>query len=146
VRALVVVLLCGLLVSCSSSDKDPYCSLLGKEKPTINKLADEAQAGGSSYLADSLALFGRLRQAAPDDLRDEWDTVYFAWSDLIDIFAQTGIDPSTFTVKKKPEGVSQADFERVKAVAAKLTSSRVLDAVRGINDQAHDACHVDLSL
>lgn len=144
--ALLAVLLGALLTACSGDGDDGYCSLLDTESKALNDLADQSAAKDPDYLTDALALFQRLRKAAPADLRDEWDTVTFAWSDLVEALDEAGIEPGEFDPGKRPDSVSAADFAHVRDVAAKLASVRVLDAVSGINDHAQQACEVDLSL
>jgi hypothetical protein len=144
-KALALLCVSVLLVGCSSK-ADSYCGALKDEKAAFGKLATAAEGKDPGYLTDALALFERMRKAAPDDLRDEWDTVVFAWSDLVDVLRRTGVDPKGFDPAKRPYGVSAEDFDRIKAVAAKLSSQRVLDAVSGISQQARDACDIDLSL
>ncbi len=143
--ALVTALVTALLVGCSSQESD-YCAALKDQKATFTKLADDAAQEGSDYLTTALTLFETMRAEAPDSLRDEWDTVVFAWSDLIETLRDVGIDPRGFDPSKRPDGVSVQEFNQVKQVAAKLSSLRVRDAVGGINEQARDVCKTDLSL
>jgi len=144
-RLACVVLLAGLMVGCSSSEDD-YCGTLKESKAAFTKLADAAESNDPDYLGDALALFSRMREESPGELRDEWDTVVFAWSDLVDALHEAGIEPTGFDPDERPEGVTEEQFAHVKDVAVKLSSQRVLDAVDGINEHAKDACDVDLSL
>jgi hypothetical protein len=141
----VLALLAALLVGCSSEQGD-YCGALKDEKAAFTRLAAAAESKDPGYLSDALALFERMRTVAPSELRDEWDTVVFAWSDVVDALDAAGIESEAFDPDKRPDGVSAAQFANVRAVAAKLASARVLDAVGGINDYAKEACDVDLSL
>jgi len=144
-RLACVVLLAGLLVGCSSSDDD-YCSTLKESKAAFTKLAGAAGSNDPDYLGEALTLFQRMREESPDGLRDEWDTVVFAWSDLVDALHDAGIEAKDFDPAKRPEGVAEEQFAHVKDVAVKLSSRQVLDAVDGINEHAKDACDVDVSL
>lgn len=145
-RVAALVLVAALLIGCGSDEGDDYCSTLRSDNTALNELADAAQERDADYLVEALAIFERIREVAPDDLRDEWDTVVFAWSDLVDSLEQAGIDAGTFDPGKRPEGVSPEVFRNVKDVAAELSSVRVLDAVRVINEQARNACELSLDL
>jgi hypothetical protein len=144
-RLLALVCVAVLLTGCSSK-QDGYCGVLKDEKAALGKLASAARDKDPNYLTDALAVFETMRKAAPDDLRDEWDTVVFAWSDLVDVLKRAGVDPKDFDPAKRPAGVSAETFAEIRTVAAKLSSTRVLDAVSGINQQAKDACQTDLAL
>jgi hypothetical protein len=65
---------------------------------------------------------------------------------LVDALCVADIEAKDFDPAKRPDGVTAEQFARVKDVAVKLSSPRVLDTVDGINERAGEACKVDLSL
>lgn len=144
-RAVLALL---LLAGCSSGGdtSEAYCDTLRDERAAFVQLADDARARKQGYLTDALALFERMQREAPDTLRDEWDTVVFAWSDLVDALRDSGADPATFDPEKRPEGLTDDQFATVKDVAGKLSTPRVRDAAKEITQHARDACDVELSL
>jgi hypothetical protein len=150
-RALAVpvcglLLVTGVLSGCGSDDgsDSSYCSTLKDERTELTKLAGRASEPGTDVLTPTLDALGRLRKASPGDLRDEWDTVYYAWSSMVDAVEKAGVDPGDYRPGRIPEGVSAADARRLGEVAAQLTSPRVVEASRGLEDQARQVCHVEL--
>ncbi|HSV38003.1 MAG TPA: hypothetical protein VLI04_04520 [Nocardioidaceae bacterium] len=142
--ALTVVLVS--LNGCSSDPEQDYCDQLSGARATLVGLALRSGGDEGSYLEPALRLFEDLRESSPSRLRDEWDTFAFAWRDLVEAVEDTGVDPTTFDPAKKPEDLSDADFERVKGAAAELGSARVRDAVDGITQHAKDVCDLSLDL
>ena len=145
-RLLVALSLVASLLTGCSGEGDDYCGVLRDERTALAELAQKAQANDADYLTAALAIFQGLRKAAPEDLRDEWDTLIFAWSDLVDALKEAGIAPRDFDPKKRPADVSPTEFSHVRDLAAELSSTRVLDAADGIDDHAEQECNVDLSL
>ncbi len=135
------------LAGCGGDDGGPegaYCSTLKDEKKTLASLADQAAEPGKDVLTPTLAALGRLRKASPQELRDEWDTVYYAWQGLVDAVEEAGVDPGDYRPGRTPSGVSAADARRLAEVAAELGSGRVVDASRGLEDHAQQVCDVEL--
>jgi hypothetical protein len=145
VRVLLVVgiLVGGSLTGCAS-DTQQYCGTLRQDRPTLNRLASTAKPG-SHVVPRTLAVFQNLRDQAPDDIRDEWDTMVFAWQTLAAAFRKAGVNPAAYRPGKTP-GVSAQQDKAIRDAAAQLSSPRVLDASQGIEQQAHDICKVDLGL
>ena len=140
--ALVATLmLAAVLVGCSS-DEDSYCEALSAEQDTVSQLAAR---GSGDVLTPTLASFERLQDAAPDELRDEWDTVVRAYRALADAVDETGVDPGSYDPEKPPAGVPGAQARALADAAKSLQSARVLDAGRGIEDHARTACDVDFA-
>lgn len=144
--ALALAVLCGSVSGCSSDPTQDYCDELGSVTDRLVALAERSGDPGDDYLEPALELFEQLRSQAPDDLRDEWDTFVFAWQDLVEVLGETGVDPTTFDPTKRPEGLSQQDFDRIRAVGSELRSGRVRDAADGITRHANDVCGLTLDL
>jgi hypothetical protein len=131
-RPLVVVALIAATLTGCSDQTDAYCSQLDDAARIFADVPTDSAA-----LADVEETLDELRQAAPDDIRDEWDTFFYAWQGLTDALAEAGIDGEI------PQGAEVPDS--VAAAAAELSAPRVTDAVAGLERHALDICKVDLS-
>ena len=140
----------GMLVLVSLSgcadQTEKYCSTLEDDKQALTDLAKNADEPGSDLFGESLAVFEELRDEAPDDVADEWDTFVFAWQGLADAFDEAGVDPGEYQPGKKPPGVSDEEAKAIEGAALELASPRVADAGDGIEQHARDVCKVDLGL
>jgi len=136
----------GWLTACSGQ-QDEYCAALEGAQKDLADLAADADVGKGEQPGDTLTptldVLRDVRAKAPDDLKDEWDTVVFAYEDLADAAEQAGIDPADLVSGRTPEGLSPQEARHVGAVAAKLESPRVVDAATGIEDHAREVCDVE---
>jgi len=139
--ALAGVLLTGLLTGCSNDPEADYCDALRSSR---SDLVRGLQGGAGSAAETALGVMKKLRAAAPQELQDEWDTVVFAYEDLVQSVEATGAPIDDFGAKTRPDGVSPQQWRQVREFAAKLSSPRVIDAARGIEDHARQVCDVDL--
>ncbi|WP_148574884.1 hypothetical protein [Nocardioides caldifontis] len=140
-RLVVALLLLVGLAACSDQE-DAYCDALAEERETLSELAG---SGSADVLDRALASMERLQEQAPEELRDEWDTVVRAYRTLADAVAETGVDPGGYDPEDPPAGVSRDDVRRLEAAAGTAGSPRVTDASRGIEDHATSVCEVDLT-
>lgn len=132
------------LVACSGSDQDDYCAALTDEKATLERLSQRADDPAGGALSESIDVFERLRDASPEDIRDEWTTYVIAWQGLESALERAGVDAGVFTEGERPEGVSEAELDAVRDAADKMRSQPVVDAAGGIEQHATDVCGVDL--
>lgn len=142
--ALTVVLPLTLLVAGCSSQQEEYCSALEDQTQTLAELGE----GGfeeSGTVARTTDVFQRLADEAPDDLRDEWDTLSGAWQGLERALAAADADESMFEAGERPEGMSAEDYDRISQAAVQLRSTRVVEAASGVEQHAQDVCGVDLT-
>lgn len=121
-----------------------YCDTLRDDRAQLEALSGQADKRGGDSLQRSLEVFEELRDAAPDDISDEWDTLVAAWQDLVDAVHRTGAPLSAFRGGKRPAGVSTADYRAVQQAAAGLAGTRVRQAGASIEQHALDVCKVDL--
>lgn len=145
-----VVLACSVLVlsgatGCASTTEQ-YCSTLQEEKQTLTELAEGADRPGADLFGDSIDVFEELRDKAPDDVVDEWNTLIIAWRGLDDALAEADVSAADFRAGTKPAGVSDAEAEAIQAAADELRSPPVIEAGDGIEQHALDVCKVDLGL
>lgn len=128
------------LTGCSSSPGG-YCADLKAKSAVFTSAASATQV---SALTGVLSTIDTLRQESPDDMRDEWDTFYYAWEGLVQALNAAGVSGDIPQAGKRPDGVSKTDWADVQAAAEELSSARVADAVTSIEQQALDVCKVDL--
>ena len=143
VTALLLVA-AGLLSGCGGDDVEGYCSDLAEQQRPINRLARDG--GGSRLVTEGLEIFGPLREEAPGDVRDEWDTLVFALQGLSDAIEDAGTTPGQLARSGQPKGVTDEELALVQDAAVELASDRVQDAGAGIEQHARDVCQVDLGL
>lgn len=143
--ALVALVTVGL--SGCADDQDDYCGAFLDSREELSELATRqaASKGSVDVLTPSVAAFEDLRDRAPAELRDEWDTVVFAYEDLADAVRRTGVDPGEFVVGEVPEGLTATDRRALARVAGKLGSPRVVEAVSGIEAYSAQVCEEEPS-
>jgi hypothetical protein len=140
VRTAAVVLLAGL-AACSDAEDD-YCDALTAEQEELTELA--ARESGD-VLTPTAEAFERLQAAAPDELRDEWDTVVGAYEVLVGTIQDVGVDPADYDADDPPDDVTPDEERRLVAAASALESARVTDAIGGIEEHAGTVCEVSFS-
>lgn len=145
----VVILTCALLVAsltgCASAT-EKYCGAVKGDRAALQRLSSSASDPKSDVVGDSLTIFDDLRDLAPEDVADEWDTFVFAWQGLADELKAAGVDAAGYSLDKRPAGVTEKQYADIKGAAEDLRSARVLDAARGIEDHAKEICKVDLGV
>lgn len=144
--ALLGVLLLVTVGTGCSSPTESYCGALEDEKDTLTGLAQSSGEPGGDMFDDSLTVFEDLRDEAPEDIRDEWDTFVFAWQGVADAFDAAGIGPQDYEPGATPPGVSEDQAQAIEDAAATLRSARVVEAGKGLEQHARDVCKVDLGL
>lgn len=139
-----VVAVATMVGSCTGSGNDDYCAALTDEQATLERLSSRAGEPGSGAFGESVDVFERLADAAPEDLQDEWTTYVNAWHGLEDALDAAGVDASVFRDGERPQGVGQDEYDAVRDAADKMRSQPVVDAALGIEQHATDVCGVDL--
>ena len=146
--ALVVA---GLLVTAGltgcSHGTASYCSALKGDQKKLAALAEQAGKPGRSgadAVARTVAVLSALRDEAPDDIADEWDTLVAALQGLVDAVKATGHPLGDFAGGTKPDGVTTGQYDAVEQAATELQGTRVQQAGKSIEQHAQDVCKVDL--
>ena len=85
-----------------AGDTESYCAELEEQEQTLTDLASRADQPGTNVFTESLDVFEALRDAAPRDVVDEWDTLVFAWQGLADAFEAAGTTPTEFDPADPP--------------------------------------------
>ena len=109
-------------------------------------LSEDLAGGSSTALIDALPEFRELRDKAPDDLRDEWDTVTGRIGDLVDALEDAGVDPATYDRKQPPAGVTDEQRRAIDTAARALATPEMAAALDGVEQQARDVCRTPLVL
>lgn len=143
--ALAGLLLAGSLTGCADQTES-YCAELKDQQETLSDLAVRSSRPGEDVLGQTLDVWKDLRDQAPDDIEDEWSTLVFALEGIVDAFEAAGTTPQEYDPASPPEGVTDAESERLKDAAAELASPRVRAAAEGVEQHARDVCKVDLGL
>lgn len=134
-----------LVVGGCADQGEQYCETLVEEQQTLTDLADDSAGGDGDVLNPTLESFERLREEAPEELQDEWETLVVAYEALVDAVQRAGIDPAEYRPDELPEGLSRAEQKRLASVADKLRSTRVVEAAGGIQQHASEVCDVDFT-
>lgn len=137
----VLLVVAASTAACSDPGED-YCEAVAAERDAFTGLAESPDRDGVRQTLDALE---RLREEAPDELRDEYDTLVNAFAALDDALTETGLDLDDLSAEEPPEGVDRADYDRVAGTAADLVSARVRDAAGGVEQHAADVCGVDFA-
>lgn len=143
---LAVLVLAGSLAGCGNGTES-YCSSLKQDKARLTRLAAaSAKPGtaGTDALGDTVGVLSGLRDEAPDDIADEWDTLVEAMRGLSQAIEDSGADPGDFASGKQPGGVTLGQYKAVQQAAAELQTTRVQQAGASIEQHAQDVCKVDL--
>lgn len=147
--AVVVVLaaaVAGVVVYLQRDAADPfaaYCGVVEKQQRTIGAALS---AGPTTGLLRALPAFEKLRDAAPDDIRDEWGVVVSRIVDLRDALTDAGVEPASFRLDKPPVGLDPAKEEAIQTAAVRLGAKETAIALAGVQQQARDVCKTPLSL
>jgi hypothetical protein len=144
IASAVLLALVGLLSGCGGEDVEGYCEDLSEQQQAIDGLARDGT--GARLVTEGLEIFEPLRDRAPGDVRDEWDTLVFALRGLADAIADAGTTPRQLARSGQPDGVTDDELALVRDAAVELTSDRVQAAGTGIEQHAQDVCGVDLGL
>jgi hypothetical protein len=138
--ALVLV---SVLVGCSEDPYDAYCEVVTDHQGELTRTIDE---GGPDVLLRALPVFRDLEDAAPSDIRDDWQVVVNGLTALESALDDAGVDPATYDRENLPEGVSEAERDRIDAAAEDLRTEESEAAFAAVEQQARDVCKTPLWL
>ncbi|MBJ7357985.1 hypothetical protein [Nocardioides sp.] len=141
--AAAVLLLTCLPQGCSEDPYDAYCEVVTDNQAELTRTIDE---GGPDVLLRALPVFRELEDAAPDDIRDDWRVVVNGLAALEAALDDAGVDPATYDRDDPPEGVSEAERDRIDAAADDLRTDESEAAFAAVEQQARDVCKTPLWL
>lgn len=106
-------------VSGCASTEEKWCASVKDASPGLTKTID---AGGPTRgLLDALPVLQDLADAAPDDVRQDWQTLLGALEDL-------------------DKAVKAKDAKAKEAASLKLASPEVRDAANAVEQEVQDVC------
>ncbi|REK72993.1 hypothetical protein DX116_05225 [Aeromicrobium endophyticum] len=137
-----VVALAGTLAACgSSSDGDDYCRQL---KTSVSAFANL----DSGNFPDVVRAYHRLAEAAPDEVKADWQTLDTTMTALDKALRAADITlgelPGTPT-QTMPAGVDPAKVRDVTAAASKLRSPAFTKAATAVQEHGEKVCGVTTS-
>ncbi|GAB3996721.1 hypothetical protein [Nocardioides marmoraquaticus] len=135
---LLVVAACG-----GEPSVDDYCARLTEDRARLSEIVG---SGDPAELLGNVALFDELRDEAPRDLRDEWDTLVAALQGLRTALDEAGVDPGDFQDGEPPDSLSGTERRAVVEAAGRIADPDVVAAASGIETQARDVCKINLGL
>lgn len=141
----VATLFSGMLTACGGdSDSAAYCDALKDAKSDFSTL----ETGDFGKLDEAIDQLHELAADAPDDVKDDWETVDGALTDLQDAFEEAGLELSDLEGLSNgdiPEGVDMEKLTTLTQDLGSITSDKVQEAGDNIEKHAKDECDVDLS-
>jgi hypothetical protein len=141
--AAALLLLLPGAVGCSDDPYADYCEVVADNQTELTQILDE---GGPDVLLRALPIFRELEDASPPDIRDDWQIVVNGLAALETALDDAGVDPATYDRDDLPEGVSEAERDRIDAAAEELTTDESVDAFAAVEQQARDVCKMPLRL
>ncbi len=145
-RLLVLGLLVGMLAGAGwvlwDRTHPSYCEVVADRQ---TELADLTSAGGQGVLFDALDIYRDLRDAAPDDIDDEWGRVIGRLEILEEALRDAGVDPETYDAEQPPADLDAEQRAAIEGAARELGSRTTVDAMGELEQQALDVCHTPLS-
>lgn len=139
--ALMVAVPGTAVAACSEDPIEAYCDVVAEERQVIGAAGEEP--GGLIAVHDSLE---RLGEAAPPDLRDEWDQILLRVGTLREALEAAGVDPGSYDPQQPVEGVGEQEEQAISDAAVALVDPAVMRAVRGVEQHALDVCRTPLGL
>ncbi len=119
---------------------DDYCGELAAAQGVF------VDDGTGRQLVADLPRYRALADAAPDDLRDEWQILVGAITSLRDAITDAGVEPANYLDSDPPADLSEAELTAIRAAANALSSEDVVAAASSIEQQARDVCKLQLGL
>ncbi len=138
--AVVLCLGVGALAGCSTPT-ERYCAVVSEQQPA---LSEAAGAGGPTALLSVLPALRSLQDAAPDDIRGDWDVVVGRLGRLADALEAAGVDPGTYDRTSPPPSVSDDQRGDIESAARQLATPEMVAALGAVQQQARDVCRTPL--
>jgi hypothetical protein len=120
-----------------------YCSDLKAAK----KQVDALKGGDFSDLQKTTDAMHKLADEAPDEIKDDWDTLVTGVDKLVDALKKAGLDDAdmaTLQAGQIPDGVDMDALTGLMTEIKALDTAKFQEAGDNINKQAKDKCGVDL--
>jgi hypothetical protein len=139
-----------LLTACGDDSGDKaggssgdYCSDLKKAVKDVDAL----KGGDFSDLEKTTDAMHNLADEAPDEIKDDWETLVDGVDKLVDALKKAGLDDddmATLQSGQIPDGVDMTALQGLMTELKELDTKEFQDAGDAINKHAKDECGVDL--
>jgi hypothetical protein len=139
-----------LLTACGDDGGDKasgsggdYCSDLKAAKKEV----DAVKGGDFSDLEKTTDAMHKLAGEAPDEIKDDWETLVAGIDKLVAALKKAGLDDddmATLQSGQIPDGVDMAALQSLMTEIQSLDTDEFQKAGDNINKHAKDECDVDL--
>jgi hypothetical protein len=139
----VGALMSGMLTGCGGSDTDAYCDSLKDAKADIESL----DAGDVAQFDEAFKTIHKLADEAPDEVKDDWEVLDGALSDMEKALNDAGLELSDLeglSSGQLPEGVDQAKLAQLGEQMQAIASDEVTEAGENIDKHAEDECGIKI--
>jgi hypothetical protein len=143
-RAVTLLLFVAAVPACAEDPEDmraDYCETVSERQVELTELM--AQEGPTTLL-DARGVLGDLAEAAPPDIRDEWDQVLDVIDGLDQALDGAGVDASMYDADDPPEGVTKDQQQAIARAADELATAETVEAWEGVKQHAKDVCKTPL--
>lgn len=124
------------------NDFSAYCDAVKAHRDDLTN----ALAQGDTGLLAAIPDLEDLQSLAPDDIRDDWNTLVTALTGLQKALDEAGVKASDFTNGEPPAGITAAQRKAIVAAATKVSSTQTQQASVNVQQHARDVCHEPLTL
>jgi hypothetical protein len=146
--AAVAALGLSLLTACGGDDGDSadsgdYCDDL----KTAKKNLDSIEGGDLSSLEETSDQIHKLRDEAPDDIKDDWEVLSDGFDKIIAAFKKAGLDEDDIANLQSgqlPDDVDMDALQKAMTEIEELSGEEFTKAGDNISKHAKDECGVDL--
>ncbi|HYJ26891.1 MAG TPA: hypothetical protein VEW73_04205 [Nocardioides sp.] len=139
---LLPLLLVPLAVGCSGDQQADYCDAVREHQRELSDVAASEDAGA---LFGALDTYDELREEAPRDIADDWETVIAPLRRLEELLADHGVDPSTYAADEPPADLDEEERRAIEAAAREVGRERTVAAMAAVEQHALDVCGTPLS-
>ena len=151
IRTAVAALALGLGLLCACGDGEgsttgsgDYCADLEAVQKQLNSVSG-GDLGDVEGILDSLET---LKDEAPDEIAEDWDTLYTAFEKIVRTYQDAGFSAEDMAAVQNgqvPDGVDQQALLEVSSTIAKIGGAPELQsAVEDIQQHAKDECDLTL--
>jgi hypothetical protein len=141
VATLALLLLVPSFAGCGHGSD--YCDTVHDHQSDLGSIA---RGGDRAALIRALPMFEDLRNAAPDDVADDWQLLVTRIRALDTALDDAHVDPATYDPKHPPADLGAQDRGRIRRAAAQLAASDTQDALGRVQQEVLDVCHTPLEL
>jgi hypothetical protein len=137
----VALLLAPLLAACGGHES--YCD---RVKDHQSEIASAQSNGDRTGVLQLLPAFSDLQDAAPDDVKDDYQLLVTRITALRSALDDAGVDASSYDPQHPPPGLTAAERDDIRQAAAQLAARDVAQALTSVQQEVRDVCHTPLDL